>query len=97
MPSESFQSIRILCDNDDGRSESELVEQLKLILSANPDLAREIDGLGKTLLYHAAANCSPEFCKLLVELNTKAVKTTSDVGELPLHHSCFANNVETAK
>ena len=100
MPSQSCQSIRILCYNYDDRSESELVEQLKLILSANPDAAHEIDdrdGAGQTLLHRAAGKRSVTFCKLLVEQNTEAVRVTDRCGNLPFHLSCAANNVDTAK
>ena len=96
MPSKSFESIRDnLCYNDDGRSESELLEQLKLILSANPDV--EVISDGWTLLHRAAEERSPEFCKLLVEFNPEVVRVTDPNGWLPFHWSCERKNVETAK
>ena len=104
MPSKSFQYIKKLCDYDNDYPQSEMLEEeLKLILELYPNVAYETDdrfmARGFTPLHHAAMNRSPEFCKLLIEMNPEAVRVTTSCfwGVLPIHISCVRNNVETAK
>eukprot|EP00956_Cyclotella_meneghiniana_P011258 scaffold15837_cov49-Cyclotella_meneghiniana.AAC.4 len=86
--------------NNEGRSESELVSQLEAILKANPDVAVETSrppGPVLTLLHHAARLRSPEFCRLLIDVNPNLVRTANNRGTLPFHIACLGSNVETAK
>ena len=97
MNSRSFDSPKEILYRSKG-SESDALEKLSSFLSTNPNVVREVDGLRQTLLHHAAAGKrSPEFCKLLVQLNPEAVRATDSFGSLPFHLSCSANNVDTAK
>lgn len=95
----SFNSARALCRNDEGLSESELVSKLEAILKTNPIVVHEDDGYdGRTLLHHAAFDRSPEFCKLLVDMNPDLLKFFSnDERHLSFHLACVAGNVEAAK
>lgn len=93
-----FRSIQTLCENEDDLPESALLEQLKSILSTDPDVTHERDGNGYTLLHYAARYRSIEFCQLLVGLNAPAVAVkTNHLGQLPFHNACHKNNVKTAK
>ena len=100
MNSRSFKFVKKLCQKISfglDESESNLLEQLKSILSVNPDVVHEVDNDGCTLLHYAAMYRSDEFCKLLVELNPEAVRATDNDGYLPFHLSCYGINVEAAK
>eukprot|EP00956_Cyclotella_meneghiniana_P037459 scaffold139217_cov25-Cyclotella_meneghiniana.AAC.1 len=104
----SFKSAVALCRNRKGEdiyssldlSESELVSQLEAILKINPDVVHKRDEIGWTLLHHAAECRSPDFCKLLVDINPDLVKSVThrglNRGQLPFHHACSRGNVETA-
>ena len=64
MSSEAYNHIVSLCttDEDEEVSESELVEQLRMILELNPDALQKIDRYSVTPLHFAdllnSANCS---------------------------------------
>ena len=97
MTSDSFLSIARLCYNEN-RTESELLEELKPHLAADPDVVHETDRWSTTLLHEAARLRSVEFCKLIMERNPQAIRAISNVGlTLPFHYSCYENNTETAK
>ena len=97
MPSESYKSIGALCRNIGALVEPELVEKLKAILTASPDVVNETNMDGHTLLHIAAWYRSIEFCSVLIEKNPQAVRTTDYNGRLPFHHSCSDNNLETVE
>ena len=101
-----YTSIKDIIDYES--DESTRLEQLKTLLSADPDLARERTDrlsllLGEsnieiTQLHLAAIDQSVEFCKLLVELDPEAVRTCDDFDQaLPIHLACGNGNIETAK
>jgi hypothetical protein len=67
-----FESIRALCENRDGLSESELIEQLNAIIDkdqvARSAIVNERSSWDwMTLLDHAGDNRSLEFCDVLSE------------------------------
>ena len=71
---------------------------LKAILKTNPDVVNEIDdGIGMTLLNHAAYHQSVEICRLLVEGNLEATRKPDDEGNLPIHNACIGHNLEVTK
>ena len=98
MATESpFDSAKALFYNNNGRSESELVTLLETILKNSPDVANEVDDDGWTLLHHAARLRSPEFCRLLIDMNSNLVRTADNMGQVPFHLACSWGNVQTAK
>ena len=101
MPSDAYESINILIQNDEAISDSRQLTQLRSILQMNPDVVHEKyeGGYYETLLHRAAETSSPSFCKLLIEGDNdlKSVKSRDIDGELPFHYACGNNNFETAK
>eukprot|EP00956_Cyclotella_meneghiniana_P037536 scaffold140284_cov40-Cyclotella_meneghiniana.AAC.1 len=95
MPSQAFNDIEALCYSDE--PESELLPQLAAIISEHPNVGGETDDIGWSPLHCAALHRSPEFCNLIIELNSDLVKKKTNIGELPFHESCIKRNVETAK
>ena len=97
MPSESFTSI--LATFGSRFTKAEQVDQLKAILTQNPNVAFETNNDHEygSLLHFAASHRSLEFCKLLVEKNPQAVRIRNNDGMLPFHLSCRYCNVQTAK
>eukprot|EP00956_Cyclotella_meneghiniana_P012551 scaffold17853_cov65-Cyclotella_meneghiniana.AAC.3 len=85
------------CWNFDDMSESELVSKLRAT-HIDPSILSERDEWGNTLL-HAAAyeGRSPEFCRVLRELDATLVKTMDNFEMLPIHHACYQANVEAVK
>eukprot|EP00956_Cyclotella_meneghiniana_P013494 scaffold19553_cov64-Cyclotella_meneghiniana.AAC.3 len=83
-------------------SESELLPQLAAILSERPNVVNQTDSRGQTLLHYAARQRSPEFCRLLIEMDPKRMSTdiiqiADVIGYLPFHYSCTNKNFETAR
>eukprot|EP00956_Cyclotella_meneghiniana_P005822 scaffold7595_cov49-Cyclotella_meneghiniana.AAC.2 len=110
MPSQAYQDIKALCRSSDV-PESELLPKLAAILDANPDVVYEQTVVNEedsddlfpgddcgSLIFEAVWSRSPEFCRMLIEINGKLVKTKPDgVYWLPFHAACLRNNVKTAK
>lgn len=83
--------------NEDDLSEPDLVSRLKAA-QIEPDVLSERDVYGRTLLHHAVmGGRSPEFCKVLHELDGTHVKTQDNHGWLPVHWACDSGRVDTAK
>ena len=99
MASKAFKSIVDLCRNLNHLIDSDLLAQLKCILTEHPSVVHEKDEFGFTLLHYAAMYQSVEFCKQIVELNAGAVKLLSRRCSMPVHLSCHDNhnNIETTK
>eukprot|EP00956_Cyclotella_meneghiniana_P003015 scaffold3715_cov60-Cyclotella_meneghiniana.AAC.3 len=91
----TFDYIAALCRNDYDLSESELVSKLRAT-DIDPSVLSERYGAGGETLLHLAVyeGRSPEFCRVLHELDITLVKTTNDYGMLPIHR-CY--DVEVAK
>ena len=86
---DAYRSVYDLCENDDGFSEDELVEQLKKILELFPSALHLTDENGWTLLHHAIHNsCSVGFCKVLIDHKPDLVKTCKNDNYLPIHVAC---------
>eukprot|EP00956_Cyclotella_meneghiniana_P043673 scaffold282920_cov166-Cyclotella_meneghiniana.AAC.1 len=84
----SFDHIRALCWNRDGLSESELVSTLR-VTEIDPSVLSERNQIEGTLLHIAVKRGrSPEFCRVLHELEATLVKTKDRYGELPVHCAC---------
>ena len=93
-----YESVYDLCRNDRQLSENELVEQLERILETDPDVLRETDERGNTLLRNAIMyQRSLNFCKLLIDHNPDLVRTTDNDGSLPIHIACWNTNNELIK
>jgi len=86
-----------LCINYNNLSEPALLSQLESVLTKDPNVVYEKDNDGFTLLHIAAALRSPEFCKMIAEVDSELVRSTSNEGFLPIYNSCSFNNVQTAK
>ena len=97
MPLRAFKYAIFLCHSDRNLTASELVEELKAILTQTPNVVYETDHFQRSLLHYAARFRSVDFCKLLVEKNPRAVCNRTNNGQLPLHISCLTCNVQTAK
>lgn len=105
MTSHAYNSIIHLCLNEDNDSESELIEQLRIILDTNSDAVHHRHKIGHmshdhiTLLHYAInEERSFNFCKLLIDQNSELVKTPGNNGDLPIHLACeIGNNIELIK
>ena len=97
--SEWTDSILQLCNSDSLRSVV-LLEYLAKCLPVEhePEVTNFIDQNGLSLLHHAARNQSPEFCKVLVDMDPfTLLRAACNKGQLPLHESCISGNLETTK
>lgn len=93
----SFHSAIALCRNIKNQTESELQQQLKAILTADPAVTQETDEWGFQLIHLAARNRSPEFCELLVDANIDLVRNVDTSGWLPIHYACLNSDFDTLK
>eukprot|EP00956_Cyclotella_meneghiniana_P013281 scaffold19084_cov64-Cyclotella_meneghiniana.AAC.4 len=93
----TFDDIEALCWNVDNLSESELVSKLRATEIDPSVLLERYEG--ETLLHIAVyGGRSPEFCRVLHQLDATLVKTRDNSGWLPMHRACYeVTNVETAK
>ena len=93
----TFNDVRALCMNQAHLSEPELVSRLRSMeIELNVLAARDPEGA--TLLHCAVEyGRSPEFCRVIHELDATLVKTQDNYGWLPLHEACQAVSVDTAK
>ena len=90
-------TIHKLCYNVDDLSEPELVSRLRAV-QINPAVLSEREEDGLTLLHFAVRRGrSPEFCRVLHELNATLVRTQNNFGRLPIHSACHFSRVETTK
>ena len=87
---DTYASVCELCKNDNRFPEHVLTEQLMLKLESNPDVLRQTEDNGKTLLHHAIDYWrSFDFCKVIISNNPDLVKIPG--GEdtlLPIHAAC---------
>ena len=89
--SDAFELIERMCEDDIlGLSESDLLKELRSILTTNPNVVnqRVADCDDFTLLHCAVYDRSIDFCEMLVELNPDLVKIANSVRDLPLHIAC---------
>ena len=93
MISDAFDSFIYLCFSNDEFTDSELVEQLQLILETNSGAVHERSNLsGMTLLHYAAIQgMSVDFCQLLIDHSPELIRTPDNNGALPFH-SAFNND-----
>eukprot|EP00956_Cyclotella_meneghiniana_P014383 scaffold21514_cov33-Cyclotella_meneghiniana.AAC.1 len=94
---ENLAIAHALCRNDYKLSEPALLSQLESVLTKDPNVVLGIDNDGFTLLHIAAGLLSPEFCKMIAEVDSELVRSTTNEGRLPIHYSCLKNNTQNAK
>jgi ankyrin repeat protein len=70
---------------------------LKLLMGRCLEPVRHAATESNLPIHIAAANQSPEFCRLLIEAYSESERKTNDNGQLPFHYACRCNTVATAK
>jgi ankyrin repeat protein len=91
-----FMPLHRFCLNNN-RDEAIKVKILNLLLERYPESVRHSTGRGNLPIHIAAANQSPEFCRILIEAYPGSERITTDYGMLPFHAACRCNTVATAK
>jgi ankyrin repeat protein len=94
---EAAMPLHLLCRNKDLDDEESGLEILKLFIMRCPESVRHAARVGILPIHIAAANQSPEFCRILIEAFPGSEQITYGNGILPFHLACQYNTVATAK